>query len=105
MIVVADEFVVGSTSFFRSGVARRSYRRKKSLNWKFSIGSRTCPLDSVQVGTVSLTIVVSLDEESESSSLMLRLASVDELGLSFVVEGVVAFDDEHFCRLCMCFKS
>ena len=66
------------------------------------------------MGTVSLTMVGSFDVD-ENSSLASLLELEDRIGLSFELEllGLFTLDvddddddnEEHFCRLCMCFKS
>lgn len=71
---------------------------------------RTCAPGCTQLGTLSLTMVMSLDDES--SSLLLLTESVDNNGLSSIVVFELlllvesaALVDEHFCRLFICFKS
>ena len=60
------------------------------------------------MGTVSLTTIVSCEAEDESSLLSL-VEFDDKIGFSFEFELAELFtfdnDDEHFCRLFMCFKS
>lgn len=75
---------------------------------------RTCPPERVQFGTVSLTTAVSFDEEDDddnaSSVILFEFDDTKEL-LSLIclkfpsIETFIVDDDEHFCRLFICFKS
>ncbi len=71
----------------------------------------TCPPDWIQLGTLSLTIVISFDDDDgDKSSLSVFVEFDDKIGLSFefVFVGIFTFNDdndEHFCLLFICFKS
>src|SRR5689334_193084 len=82
-------------SVFISGVARRSFlKEKKKTLFYFNLINLTCPPDCIQLGTVSLTIVVSFDVE-DNSSLISIVEFDDKIGLSFefVFVGIFTFDN------------